>query len=136
MKRIKTAFISILVVGMMFSMSILSYASATITLPANKVWTSSLSASRSGAYENAKAKLLAVYPTSGSDNYTKAQVRLVNGSGNQISEKSYVVLTEGSGWKKVKIADGYLNLKTIYFQFRGNSNDSAMAEVDYAGGTR
>lgn len=45
----------------------------------------------------------------------------------------FVGIKEGSGYKDLKIEDGYLNLETVYIQFRGNTQEAAEAIVSYNG---
>ena len=59
------------------------------------------------------------------------QARLADSSGTQISTEPYIVLEENGLYDILEIKNGYLYLKTIYFQFRGNSKEPAYAVVDY-----
>lgn len=105
-----------------------------ISLPKNQVWTGKYSVTRSGNVSYVFASLDSVYPASGTDNYEKIQARIVNGQGTMIlRDGSYATLKEGTGYQKLYIKDGYLNEKTVYLQFRGNSNDAAEAVVNYLG---
>ena len=131
-KRILGSVITVLAIA---AMSVTSMAATNkhIYLAQNQAWTSKYSESRSTNFSYAQAALESVYPTSGVDNFSKIQTRLVNSAGTQISQKAYVVLTEGDGYKNISIKEGYLSLSTIYFQFRGNSNKAAEAVVNYRG---
>ena len=103
-----------------------------ITIPKNQVWSTKKSDSRTGYNGYVSARCHSVYPESGTDNFSKIQCRVVSSSGNVMVEKSYYVLSESaSAATDMNIKDGYFNLKTVYFQFRGNSSDAANAVVSY-----
>ena len=104
-----------------------------ISLPKNQVWTGKLSVTRSGNVSYVSASVDSVYPTSGTDNFEKVQARVVNAQGNLIMSENYVVIKEGTSYQKLYIKDGYLNEKTVYLQFRGNTDAAAEAVVNYLG---
>lgn len=129
-KNILTIIVAIAMFCMM-SMSALADSDVHISLPENKVWTSSLAISRTGMFSYVWAGCDAVYPSSGSDHYTKIQTRLVNSSGTLIMTKDYETLTEGDVVTPLYIKEGYLSYNTVYIQFRGNTNAAAEAIVEY-----
>ncbi|MCM1091392.1 MAG: hypothetical protein NC092_08200 [Butyrivibrio sp.] len=134
MKRGITTLIVTMAMFCMMSMSALAAGAGLkeqIHLSANQVWTGSYSISRTGDYSYVYARCNSVYPPSGTDNFTKIQARLVNSSGTLIMTATYVVLNESEGYKKLYIADGYLNENPVYIQFRGNTKDAAEAIVSY-----
>lgn len=132
-KRTITIIVTIAMFCMM-SMTALAAVNVHVTLPKNQVWTSKIAVSRSGKYSYVAASLDSVYPLSGSDNYEKIQTRLVNSSETTILEDAdYVVLKEGDKYTKLHIKEGYLDNKTVYIQFRGNTNAAAEAIVNYNG---
>lgn len=129
-KRITIIIVAMLMFCMM-SMSALAAINVHISLPKDQVWTDSLDVSRTAGFSYVKASCDSVYPTSGSDNFTKIQVRIVNSSGALIMTSNYEVLKEGDGYKMLYIKEGYLANKTVYLQFRGNSSAAAEAVVNY-----
>lgn len=131
-QRITTIIVAMAMFCMM-SMSALAATDVVISLPKDQAWTESKSVSRSGAYSYVWASLDSVYPTGGSDNFSKIQARVVNFKGVLIMTSSYKVLNEGDGYQELYIKEGYLANKTVYIQFRGNSNEAAEAVVNYTG---
>lgn len=53
--------------------------------------------------------------------YALEEDRLVNSEETLIMTEDYVVLKEGNGYQELYIKDGYLDLETVYIQFRGNT---------------
>lgn len=104
-----------------------------IYLPPNQAWMTAGSVTRTGNFSYTKAGCDSVYPTSGSDNFTRIQVRLKNAGGMVISTKASTVLTEGNGTEKIYLREGYMATTPVTFQFRGNSSSAAYAIVDYFG---
>ena len=105
-----------------------------VYLPVNQIWSAASLENRTGNYSYVQVGCDSVYPTSGTDNFTKIQARICrNNSGTLqlLMNKSYIVLTEGAGLSKIYIKEGYLNTTTVHFQFRGNSSSAAEAVVDY-----
>lgn len=132
----KKGIISVALVMVMFcmmSITVHAQSSVPVSLPENQVWTSGIAVSRGPAnFSYVAVSLDSVYPLSGSDHFTKIQARLVDASGNVIlKDAEYVVLTEGTGFAKLYIQEGYLSLKTVYLQFRGNKSDAANAVVSF-----
>ncbi len=133
--NMKKMFISIITILLLLAInfgSVLAGTNVTLYLPAQQIWTASRSATRSLKYEYVRAGCDSVYPTSGEDTFKKIQVRVTE-SGNVITEQSKYTLVEGDGIKKIKIANGYLDKKTVWFSFRGNTSSAAYAVVDYYG---
>lgn len=134
-KRIATIIVAIAMFCMM-SMSALAASNVFVSLPANQVWTDSAAVTRlSSNYSYIQASCDSVYPKNGgSDNFTKIQTRLVSSEDTLIlkDDEEYNTLTEGKGYKKVYIKDGYID-KPTYIQFRGNTNAEAEAVVNYFG---
>ena len=87
--------------------------------------------SRTGNSAYAYARNHAVFPDNGgTDNYKKIQCRIVNDYDLQISNTT--ILNETSTKNtNIKIYDGYLNMKTANFEFKGNSDKNAIAIVSY-----
>ena len=131
-KRITTIIVATAMFCMM-AMSALADTKVVVFLPEDQVWTSSMSVPRSGAYSFVWASCDSVYPLTGSDNFSRIQTRLVDSEEMRIMEDGYVVLKEGGGYEKLNIMDEYLDLETVYIQFRGNTYLSAEAVVNYDG---
>lgn len=131
-KRIITIITVMAMFGMM-TMSTLAATDVVIFLPENQVWTSSEPVSRSGAFSHVWVSCDSVYPLSGADNFSRIQTRLVNSSDTLIMEDNFVILQEGSGYRHIDILEGYLDLETVYIQFRGNTDLPAKAVVNYDG---
>lgn len=128
MKKIKVYLATILVLSFIVGTNV---SAATVTVWLNQEWCTGFTISRSKNYSYAMSKCESVYPlTSGiKDTYTKLQVNLKNSSGTIIGKKT-IVLTEGEGYSKIDIEEGYLNLSTVSGVYRGNDPDkSAKAEV-------
>lgn len=111
------------------------FTSVRVDLAPNQVWSSKYTVERSCQYSYVFAALKSVYPTSGTDNFTKIQARLVSNSGISITDNNsgYVVLKEGAGDQQIFVKNGYLNVPTVYIQFRGNTDARAIALVEYFG---
>lgn len=101
----------------------------TVRLPENQVWKTATTLKRSGAYSNVKAKCDSVYPISGTDHFTKVQVRITNEFGRLIMNTEYTTLTEGKDYTSIAIKQGYLKTEKVRFQFRGNNSKEAKATV-------
>lgn len=137
-KKYLTFIVTMLTICMM---SITAFAASTNVfnkeyyIPAQQIWTASAPVDRSVNYSYVSASLSTVYPLHGSDNFKKIQARIVTLTDKPvcIMTSSYEVLTEGDGYFKLKIMEGYLSLKTVWIQFRGNSDSAAYAVVNYKG---
>ncbi len=88
-----------------------------------------VSISRSLQYSYVSAKCLAVYPTSGTDTFTKIRAYISRADRTNISDT--YILTEGNDYTFVRLHEGYLNLQYVYLNFTGNSTSEAWAEVVY-----
>lgn len=130
------AYLTVVMTICIFSIPAFAASDVLIYLGANQGWSDRnvTSDTRSGDYESVYAKCHSVYPESGIDTFTKIQARVTNMYGLCIGINDYVVLTEGaSQYTHLYIDDAYLNLKTAYFQFRGNTNKAAYSTVSYDG---
>lgn len=130
----KKGIITIIVAMVMFcvmSMSALAAIDKHIYLPSDQAWTSSYSINRTRDYSYVWARCDSVYPSLGTDTYTKIQARLVNSSGTLIMTEEYKVLKESEGFEELYIKEGYLSASTVYIQFRGNTNAAAEAVVSF-----
>lgn len=132
-KRLTTVFV-VMAMFCMMSMSVLAATNVVISLPKDQAWTTKRSMTRTGNYSYVQASCDSVYPTDGStDLFSKIQARIINSSGTLIMTKDYVSLKEGDGYQDLNIKEGYLADKTVYIQFRGNTNSAAEAVVNYQG---
>ena len=130
-KRIVTTIISIAMFCMV-SVNAFAATDVHIYLLENQIWGSNKLVSRTGNYSYVSVKLISVFPSSGYDFYEKIQARLLSTTGTPISNGE-VTLQEGKGYKPIYIAEGYLTVKKLYIQFRGNKNEAAEAFVSYTG---
>lgn len=117
----------------MMAMTAFADTGVHISLPKDQVWTSGQAVSRTGNYSYVSVSLDSVYPTSGSDYFTKIQAKLVNRIGVLIMTSNYVILKEGDGYQNLHIQEGYLASKLVYIKFRGNTDAAAEAIVNYTG---
>lgn len=135
MKKIERIFSTLMLVGIcVFASAFNSLAGySDIYILPNQAWTGDFenTDSRSTAYSTVHAKLNTVYPESGTDFFTKIQVRVTNGYGLVISD--IYTLTEGKDVSAIPIKEGYLDTTFVGFAFRGNSSASAYASVYYSG---
>lgn len=86
-------------------------------------------ASRSGAYSYVAVKCVATYPTSGVDNLSYIESYIYRADRLKISN-TYII-TEGVGYKRVHIYEGYLNLSTVYLIFEKGTSTDCYAHVMY-----
>jgi hypothetical protein len=134
MKRIKLHFkelvVSMLVILFMMGMTVSATSSSgvQIFLPEKQAWVNSSTETRSGAYSYVTATLDSVYPPSGTDNYTHAQVQIRTTNNLVLAGNSPIVLDEGYGYN-IYLPQGYLNYTYIDFYYRGNTNQPASAVV-------
>lgn len=99
-----------------------------------QAWTKMYGAGRSFEEHYVSARCEAVYPAVGVDNYKKIQCRVVDGSSVVMTTKDYYVLTEGErGYTDMELKKEYRDNYQVCFQFRGNSNSPAYAQVAYTG---
>lgn len=132
----KKGIITIITTMAMFCMMAMSALAATdvvVFLPENQVWTSGAPVSKPGSSSCVWVSCDSVYPLSGTDNFSRIQTRLVDSSETLIMKNNYVTLLEGSGYQRLDIQEQYLDLETVYIQFRGNTSLPAKAVVNYEG---
>ncbi|WP_273327459.1 hypothetical protein [Vallitalea guaymasensis] len=129
-KRTIKLFSIVTIFALLLSTNILA-ARDTIYLQSSQKWKSTSAVSRTGQYTYGYAKCYSVYPSSGKDTFKKIQTHIKSGS-TEISDT--YTLNEGSSKTSVVIKEGYLDKKSIVFEFRGNHPDySAYADVEYFG---
>ncbi|OUP46034.1 hypothetical protein [Pseudoflavonifractor sp. An187] len=105
-----------------------------IEIPAHMVWTKIYGAERSQKNKEVKARCNSVEPPKANwDTFTKIRCRVVNGMKEPITEKKEYVLEEGKGYVSMELLNGYLDVYSVSFQFRGNSESAAIANVSYWG---
>ena len=105
-----------------------------VYLHAGQVWTQGYGEAHDTNYSYVGAMCHSVYPYSGPDYFTKIQCKVTNTYDNVITTSSHYVLSENaSNYTSMKIAEGYLATSTVYFHFRGNSQEQAQAIVSYIG---
>lgn len=76
---------------------------------------------RSGANSYVRVAVDSVYPVSGEDNFQRCKLRIYHPAiGNTVISKEYI-MTEGTGYQKIVLYDGYLNWKSFDIYFAGNS---------------
>lgn len=125
--------VTVMAMCIMTAVPVGAASNVVVYLPQNQLWTGAYSTSRSTAYSYVSAECNSVYPLSGSDNFTQIQVTVVSNNNTTILKGEVATLTEGQGMKSLTIKDGYLDLRTVYFKFRGNSSSAANAVVSYQG---
>ena len=107
----------------------------TIRVPKNCIMTSAGEATRTTKYGYVSVKANSVYPTGEykKDNFTKCKTHLFHVTSHKaISNK--VTLTEGKGYAKVIIQDGYLDQTKVNVCFAGNDPEyPAMVNYTYNG---
>lgn len=105
-----------------------------VNLKANQAWSNKYSVSRTGNYSYVSARCKSVYPSSGEDNFKYIQTRIVNSSGTLLMDDDYVKLNEeDANATHIYIKNGYLNISTVNFEFRGNTDKAASAVVGIDG---
>ncbi|MBO5056197.1 MAG: hypothetical protein J6C64_07580 [Lachnospiraceae bacterium] len=117
----------------MTSISALAASGVLIDIPKNQIWTSSYGATRTGSFSYVYAACDSVYPASGVDTFKKIQVRIISSTGKLMMDNESKVLTEGGTLEQISIKEGFLGEDKVFFQFRGNSAESAKAVVTYMG---
>lgn len=111
-----------------------SVESKKIELIENMAWVFGAEVTYDGdKYAGGRALCETVYPKDGMDLYSTIRCRITDYYGVVISEKSYVKLTEGTGYHNVEIKRAYDYLGHIYFQFAGNNRNSAYAIISCDG---
>lgn len=131
--KVKNIVISIIVAGMMafMSMSAMAVERENIYLPEDQVWTNGQVMTRSLKDDEVYVRCDSVYPIEGKDNFSHIQVRLIDNYGRIMTDNSRYVLTEGNGYEKLIITNGYLTSTSVRLQFRGNTDEPAYAVVSY-----
>ena len=136
MKKLKTA-LAALVVAVMLAVTFVPVFAAsyeTIHLATNQYWTKAFGATHDTNYSLCGAMCHSVSPISGDDNFHKIQCRVTNTYAVSIGTRDFYRLTEGATtYTEITIKEGYLNTSNIFFQFRGNSPEQAVAVVSYTG---
>lgn len=136
MKKLKTA-LAALVVAVMLAVTFVPVFAAsyeTIHLATNQYWTKAFGATHDTNYSLCGAMCHSVSPISGDDNFHKIQCRVTNTYAVSIGTRDFYRLTEGATtYTEITIKEGYLNTSNIYFHFRGNSPEQAVAVVSYTG---
>lgn len=135
MKNIRTKLVNILGAALLMTMIMATGVRAastreTITLRENYLETN-ISITRSLKYSYVTVRCISVYPTTyyKDEQYTKIRTCLRYFDHNLLSN-SYTLI-EGDKPTYVKIYEGYLDRKSMYLVFTGNSAKSAEARVEY-----
>lgn len=135
MKNIRTKLVNILGAALLMTMIMATGVRAastreTITLRENYLETN-ISITRSLKESFVTVRCISVYPTTyyKDEQYTKIRTCLRFFDHNPLSN-SYTLL-EGDKPTYVKIYEGYLDRKSMYLVFTGNSAKSAEARVEY-----
>lgn len=136
MKKLKTA-LAALVVAVMLAVTfvpVFAEGYTTIYLAANQYWSKGYGAAHNTNYYLCGAKCHSVAPYSGVDLFRRVQYKVANTYGETIGDEDVYTLVEGAtDFTEIKIKDGKLNTPTVYFHFRGNSPEQAVAVVSYTG---
>lgn len=136
MKKLKTA-LAALVVAVMLAVTfvpVFAEGYTTIYLAANQYWSKGYGAAHNTNYYFCGAKCHSVAPYSGVDLFRRVQCKVANTYGETIGDEDVYTLVEGAtDFTEIKIKDGKLNTPTVYFHFRGNSSEQAVAVVSYTG---
>ena len=136
MKKLKTA-LAALVVAVMLAVTFVPVFAAsyeTIHLATNQYWTKAFGAAHNTNYYLCGAKCHSVAPYSGVDLFRRVQCKVANTYGETIGDEDVYTLVEGAtDFTEIKSKDGKLNTPTVYFHFRGNSPEQAVAVVSYTG---
>lgn len=135
MRKINNILAIIALAVMVLSFPLYASASSgtgTVQVPKNCIMKSVGKITRTTKYGYVNVKANSVYPTGTykKDNFTKCTTRLYHATstGTAISDK--YTLTEGGGYKKVYVYQGYLDQTTVNLCFGGNNPDYA-AYVNY-----
>lgn len=135
MKNIRTKLVNILGAALLMTMIMATGVRAastreTITLRENYIETN-ISITRSLKESFVTVRCISVYPTIyyKDEQYTKIRTCLRFFDHNQLSD--FYTLIEGEHPTYVEIYEGYLDRKSMYLIFTGNSKKSAEARVEY-----
>ena len=136
MKKLKTA-LAALVVAVMLAVTfvpVFAEGYTTIYLASNQYWSKGYGATHDTNYYLCGAKCHSVAPYSGVDLFRRIQCKVANTYGETIGDEEVYTLTEGAtDFTEIKIKNGKLNTSAIFFHFRGNSPEQAVAVVSYTG---
>ena len=136
MKKLKTA-LAALVVAVMLAVTfvpVFAEGYTTIYLAANQYWSKGYGAAHDTNYYFCGAKCHSVAPYSGVDLFRRIQCKVANTYGETIGDEDVYTLVEGAtDFTEIKIKNGKLNTSAIFFHFRGNSPEQAVAVVSYTG---
>ncbi len=136
MKKLKTA-LAALVVAVMLAVTfvpVFAEGYTTIYLAANQYWSKGYGAAHNTNYYFCGAKCHSVAPYSGVDLFRRVQCKVANTYGETIGDEDVYTLVEGAtDFTEIQIKDGKLNTSAIFFHFRGNSPEQAVAVVSYTG---
>ncbi|MDC7300686.1 hypothetical protein [Agathobacter ruminis] len=92
----------------------------TVYLKLDQKWIRTSTQERSGKRSFGRARTYAVYPADNSkDTFEKMQTQLYNQE-KGIPISSVYVLSELEGFRDIKVWEGYLDAKRVYFMVRGN----------------
>lgn len=103
-----------------------------IYLSVNQYWMTQPAVQRSGAYSYVEAQCLAVHPAvaGGADNLRYIQAHATTEGGTNIT--GITTLDErDSSPSSLTLKEGYLNVSTVVFEFRGSTSAAAYADVTY-----
>lgn len=136
MKKLKTV-LAALVVAVMLAVTfvpVFAEGYTTIYLASNQYWSKGYGATHDTNYLLCGAKCHSVAPYSGVDLFRRIQCKVANTYGETIGDEDVYTLTEGAtDFTEIKIKNGKLNTSAIFFHFRGNSPEQAVAVVSYTG---
>lgn len=109
------------------------YVRQVVYVGTNQTWSGSYNINRSGKWSNCLARCYSVYPANGgTDNFRYVQTAIFDGS-TQISNTE-VLDEQATISTQVFIYNGYINLSTVSFKYRGNNpNYDANCDVSRDG---
>lgn len=133
-KRLKKLSVTMLVLGLIYTSHVqAAIVSKTIELPID-TWVDN-KVTKNSELQYTLAKCIAVYPTSGKDNYHRIKVRVKQVNNEDIlSTKNYYVLVEGENYTKIQLKKYVGAGEKVNVQFKGNNPDkAARTEVSFTG---
>lgn len=115
------------------SVSASDYVRQIVYVGTSQTWSDSYNINRSGKWSNCLARCYSVYPANGgNDNFRYVQTAIFSGS-TQISNTE-VLDEQATLSTQVFIYNGYMNLSTVSFKYRGNNpNYDANCDVSRDG---
>ena len=128
-QKFVSGIITIAVVAAMCVPTLATTYRKTLVLPEGKVWVNTPTVTRTTKNSYAQARCISVYPDSGLDVFSAIRARVTDTRRNVISKE--VTLSEGLPMSRIDIKDGNLDIERVVFEFRGNSQPGANAEVEY-----